>query len=56
MLVSEFGRVWKRRMFSVSDGKSKVMRSSRFENVGRMSKRPNPELLEEIYYFKYLGS
>ena len=36
MLVSEFGRVCKRRMLKVSDGKSKVMRSSRFENVGRI--------------------
>ena len=35
-LVSEFGRVCERRKLRVNIGKSKVMRRSRYGNVGRM--------------------
>ena len=33
-LVSEFGRVWERRKLRVNVGKSKVMRCSRYINMG----------------------
>ena len=35
-LVSEFGREYERRKLRVNVGKSKVMRSSRYENGGQM--------------------
>ena len=38
-LVSEFGRVCERRKFRVNVGKTKVMRCSRYGNVGRMHVR-----------------
>ena len=37
-------------------GKSKVMRCSRYGNGGRMHVILNGEPLEEVDYFKYLGS
>ena len=55
-LVSEFGRVCKRRKLSVNVGKSKVMRCSRYGNGGRMHVIPNGKPLEEVNCFKYLGS
>ena len=35
---------------------SKVIRCSMYVNVGRMPVRLKGELLEEVDYFKYLGS
>ena len=37
-------------------GKSKVMRCSRYANVGRMHMRLNDVPLEEVDCFKFLGS
>ena len=54
-LVSEFGRVCKRRKSKVKIGKSKVMRCSRYGNGGRMNVRLNAEPLKEVNCFKYLG-
>ena len=47
-LVSEFGRVCERRKLRVNVGKSKVMRCSRYGNVGRMHIILNGEPLEEV--------
>ena len=55
-LVSEFGRVSKRRMLRVNVGKSKVIRCSRYGNGGRIHVILNGDPLEEVYCFKYLGS
>ena len=55
-LVSEFGRVCERRKMRVNVGKSNVMRCSRYGNGGRMHAILNGEPLEEVDYFKYLGS
>ena len=55
-LVSEFGRVCARRKLSVNEGKSKVMRCSRYGNGDRMHVTLNGEPLEEVDCFKYLGS
>ena len=55
-LVSEFGRVCKRRKLRVNVGKSKVMRCSRYGNVDRMHVILNGEPLEEVDCFKYLWS
>ena len=55
-LVSEFGRVCKRRKFRVNVGKSKVMRCSRYGNEDRMHVILKGERLEEVDCFKYLGS
>ena len=52
-LVSEFGRVYKRRKLRVNVGKSKVMRCSRYGNVGRMHVILKGELLEEMHCFNY---
>ena len=54
-LVSEFGRVCKRRKFRVYVCKSKVMRCSRYGN-GRMNVILNSEPLEEVDCFEYLRS
>ena len=54
-LVSEFGRVCKRRKLRVNVGKSKIMRCSRYGNEGRMHVILNGEPSEEVYCFKYLG-
>ena len=54
--MSEFGRICKRRKLRVNVGKSKVMRFSRFGNGDRMHVILNGEPLEEVDYFKYLGS
>ena len=54
-LVSEFGRVCKRRKLTVNVGKSKVMRCSRYGNGDRMDVTLNGEPLEEVDCFKYLG-
>ena len=54
-LVSEFGRVCKRRKLRVNVGKSKVMRCSRYGNGDRMHLILYGELLEEVDCFKYLG-
>ena len=55
-LASKFGRICERRKLSVNVGKSKVMRCSPFLNGGRMDVILNGEPLEEVDYFKYLGS
>ena len=55
-LVSEFCRVYERRKWRVNVGKSKVMRRSRYGNGGRMHVILNGEPLDEVDYFKYLGS
>ena len=49
--VSEFGRVCERRKSRVNEGKSKVMRCSRYGN-GILNSEP----LDEEHCFKYLGS
>ena len=55
-LVSEFGRICKRRKLRVNVGKSKVMRCSRYDNGDRIHVILNREPLEEVDCFKYLGS
>ena len=55
-LVSEFGRVCERRKLRVNVGQSKVMRCSRYGNGDRMHAILNGEPLDEVEYFKYLGS
>ena len=54
-LVSEFGQVCERRKLREL-GKSKVMRCSRYGNWDRIHVILNGEPLEEVDYFKYLGS
>ena len=49
-------RVCEIRKLRVNVGKSKVMRSSRYENGGRMHVILNGEPLEEADCLKYLGS
>ena len=39
----------------MNERKNKVMRCSRYGNVGRMHVILNGEPLEEVDYFKYLG-
>ena len=51
-----FGRVSKKIKLRVNVVKSKVMRCSRYGNVGRMHVILNGEPLEEVDCFKYLGS
>ena len=46
----------KRRKLRVNEGKSKVMRCSRYGNGDRMHVTLNGEPLEEVDCFKYLGS
>ena len=46
----------KRRKLKVNVGKSKVMRCSRYGNGGGIYVILNGEPLEEVDYFKYLGS
>ena len=55
-LVSEFGRVCKRRNLRVNVGKSKVMRCSRYGNGDWLHVILNGEPLEEVDCLKYLGS
>ena len=55
-LVSEFGRVCKRRKLRVNVGKSKVMRCSRYGSDARLNVMLDGEMLEEVDQFKYLGS
>ena len=55
-LVSGFGRVCERRKLRVKVGKSEVMRCSRYGNGDRTHVILNGEPLEEVDYFKYLGS
>ena len=55
-LVSEFGRVCKRRKLRVNVGKSKVKRCSRYGNGDRMHVILYGEPLEEVDCFKYQGS
>ena len=55
-LVSEFGRVCKRKKLRVNAGKSKVMRCSGYGNGGRMHVILNGKQLEEVDCLKYLGS
>ena len=55
-LVSEFGRVCERRKWRVTVGNRKVMRCSRYGNVGRMHVILNGEPLKEVDCFKNLGS
>ena len=54
-LVTEFGRVCKRRKLRVNVGKSKVMRCTRNEDGARLNVMLNGELLEEVDELKYLG-
>ena len=54
--VSEFGRVCERRKLRMNEGKSKVMRCSRYGHGDRMHVILNGEPLEEVDCFKYLGS
>ena len=54
--MSEFGRVCERRKLRVNEGKSKVMRCSRYGNGDRMHVILNGRPLEEVDCFKYLGS
>ena len=54
-LVSEFGRVCKRKKMRVNVGRSKVIRCSRYGNGDRMHVIVNGEPLEEVDRFKYLG-
>ena len=53
--MSEGGRVYEKRL-RVNVGKSEVVRSSRYVNVGRMNVRLNLEPLEEGDCVKDLGS
>ena len=55
-LVTAFGRVCERGKLRVNVSKSKVMRCSRYANGSRMDVRLNADPLEEVDYFKYLGS
>ena len=55
-LVSEFDRTCERRKLRVNVGKSKVMRYSRYGNLGRMHARLNDEPLEEVDCFERLRS
>ena len=55
-LVSEFGRVCKRRKLRVNVGKSKVMRCTRSEDSPRLNVLLDGEVLEQVDQFKYLGS
>ena len=55
-LVSEFGRVRRRRKLRVNVRKSKVMRCSKYVYVSRMDVKLNGEPLEVADCFKYLGS
>ena len=54
-LVSELGRVCKKRKLKVNVGKSKVMRWSRYGNGDPVHVILNGEPLEEVNCFKYLG-
>ena len=45
-----------RNKLRVNAGKSKVMRCSRYGNGGRMQVILNCKPLEEVDYFRYLGS
>ena len=54
-LVSEFGRVCEKSKLRVNVGKSKVMRCSRYGNVGRIHVRLDGEPIQEVYNFKYVG-
>ena len=54
-LVEEFGKVCKRRKLKVNVGKSKVMRCARVAGA-RLNVKLNGEELEQVEYFKYLGS
>ena len=42
-------------LYSLDKDKSKVMRCSRYVNVGRINVRLNSRKLEEMEYFKYPG-
>ena len=55
-LVTEFGRVCRRRKLRVNVGKSKVMRFTNNEDGNRLDVRLDGEVLEEVAQFKYLGS
>ena len=55
-LESEFAKVCERRKLRVNVGKSNVMMCSRYGNRCRMHVILNSEPLEEVYWFKYLGS
>ena len=55
-LVSEFGRVCKKRKWRMNVDKSKFTRCSRYGNGDRMHVILNSELLEEVDCFKYLQS
>ena len=50
-LVSEFGRLCESKKLRVDEGKSKVMRCSRYVNYGRMHVILNGDPLEEMDFF-----
>ena len=54
--MSEFGRKCERRKLRVNVRKSKVMRCSRYGNGYPMHVIQKEEMLEEVDYFKYIGS
>ena len=54
-LVTEFGRGCETIKLRVNVGKSRVMRYSRYVNVGRMHVRQNGEPFEEVACFEYIG-
>ena len=56
ILLSEIGRVCKRRKLRLNVGESKVMRCSRYGHGDRMHVIVNGEPLEEVDCFKYLRS
>ena len=53
-LVTEFGRVCKRRKLRVNVGKSKVMRCIRNEDGARLNAMLNGEALEEVDQLKQM--
>ena len=55
-LVSEFGKVCKRRKLRVNVGKIKDVRCIRKGNGARLNVMLDGEALEEVDQFKYLGS
>ena len=55
-LFSEYGRECRRRKLLVNVDKGKVMRCSRYVNMGRMDMRLHGKPLEEVDCFKYFGS
>ena len=55
-LVKELCRLCRRRKLKVNVAKGKVMRSARDGIVGEMNIVMDGQVLEEVAFFKYLGS